>query len=308
MDPNALLAILSAFTLRTVQPKLETYAWNRLPITRQAVSNTPVKRNTGSLGIDISARSAIVMDADSGAVLFEKNSNDVVSVASLTKLVAAMTYLDTKPDFTQTIEIKPEDAVSVGRTILPTGERFSAEDVFRGMLVGSINESAKSLARTSLGTEEFVKKMNVKAKEIGMEYATFVDASGEDSRNKATAHDVALALRAASGYPEIPEAMLRSSITLAGVKRGYRIETTNLLLGSDLNRGTHKIVAAKTGTLPDAGYCYALMTEGADGQRLVVVLLGGETHYTRFQDVKALTYWALDAYEWPSRGNRVPMR
>ncbi|KAA0205763.1 D-alanyl-D-alanine carboxypeptidase [Candidatus Uhrbacteria bacterium] len=300
MDSNALLAILSAFTLKTVQePTLRAYAWNPLPVSRPAVLNVPVKRKQTSLGIDISAPSAIVMDAETGAVLFEKNADDVRPVASLTKLVAAMTYLDTKPDFAANVEIRPADGPSVGRTILPTNERFTAEDVFEGMLVGSINESAKALARSSLGTEDFVKRMNEKAEEVGMKRATFVDASGEDARNRATARDIALALRAAAAYPEITEAMSRSSVTLSGVKKPYLIKTTNLLLSSELNREPYKIIAAKTGTLPEAGHNYALMTEGKDGQKLLVVLLGGETHYSRFQDVKALTYWAFDAYEWP---------
>lgn len=306
MDSNALLAILSAFTLRTIQePTLNAYAWNRLPVSRPVLSNAPTKRKTSSLGIEIAAPSAIVMDAETGTVLFEKHADAVMPVASLTKLVSAMTYLDTKPDLQQTVVLEPEDRPSVGRTILPTGERFTASDVFNGMLVGSINESAKALARTSLGTENFIKMMNEKAAEIGMEHATFVDASGEDTRNTATARDVALALRAAAAYPEISKAMSRGSVTLDGVKKPYLIKTTNLLLSSELNSNPYKIVAAKTGTLPEAGHCYALMTEGKDGQKLLVVLLGGETHYSRFQDVKALTYWAFDAYEWPRHEARV---
>ncbi|MCR4256247.1 MAG: serine hydrolase [Candidatus Uhrbacteria bacterium] len=306
MDSNALLAILSAFTLRTIQePTLHAYAWNRLPVSQPAVSSTPVKRNLSSLGIDISASSAIVMDADTGAVLFEKNADAVLPIASLTKLVSAMTYLDTKPDFESPVEIEAADRPSVGRTILPTHERFTAAEAFKGMLVGSVNESAKALARTSLGTETFVKKMNEKAREVGMEHATFVDASGESSRNTATARDVALALRAAAAYPEIPEAMAQGSVTLHGVQKPYLIKTTNVLWSSELNSKPYRIVAAKTGTLPEAGHCYALMTEGENGQRLLVVLLGGETHYSRFQDVKALTYWAFENYEWPRRETRA---
>lgn len=306
MDSYAILAVLSAFTLRTVQePTLNTYAWNRLPVTKEVSSNVPVKRNISSLGIDIAATSAIVMDADTGAVLFEKNADKILPVASLTKLVSAMTYLDSRPNFDAPIVIESRDAPSAGRSILPLNERFSTADVFQGMLIGSINESAKALARTSYGTETFVKKMNEKASEVGMKHATFVDASGEDSRNTATARDIAMALRVAASYPEISNAMIKSSVTLHGIKKPYLIKTTNLLLGSELNKQPLKILAAKTGTLPTAGFCYALMTQGKDGQRLLVVLLGGETHYSRFQDVKALTYWAFDTYEWPVRHVQV---
>ncbi|MCK9360864.1 serine hydrolase [Patescibacteria group bacterium] len=302
MTADALLVVLSAFTLRTMQqPATLSAAWNKLPMARPAISTAPVKRKEGSLGIDIAATSAIVMDADSGAVLFEKNADAVVPIASLSKLLTAMTFLDQKPDFSKAVEIQPSDDPVLGRTILPTKERFTTQEVFDAMLIGSVNESANSLARITLGTEDFMKKMNEKAQALGLKRMHFADPSGEDSRNVGTAREVALALKYASAYPEATQAMKRASVTLHGVKKPYQINTTNLLLASDLNKGSFKVLAAKTGTLPEAGYCYALMTQGKDGQKVIVVLLGGETHFGRFQDVKALTYWAFDTFEWPGR-------
>lgn len=302
MTADALLVVLSAFTLRTMQEPANTVAaWNKLPVSRPAVSTAPVKRKEGSLGIDISAPSAIVIDAESGAVLFEKNADRVMPVASLTKLVTAMTYLDLKPDLTSAIEIEPSDDPVLGKTVLPTAERFTAKEVFDALLIGSVNESANALARTSLGTEPFVKKMNEKAQTLGLKHLSFTDPSGEGSHNVGTAREIAQALKMATTYPEITQAMRRGSVTLRGIKKPYQINTTNLLLTSDLNKGDLKILGAKTGTLPEAGYCFAQMTQGKDGQKVIVVLLGGETHFSRFQDVKALTYWAMDTYEWPGR-------
>ncbi len=302
MTADSLLVVLSAFTLRTMQePSILSTAWNRLPVARPAVSTTPVKRKEGSLGIDIAATSAIVIDADSGAVLFEKNADAVLPVASLTKLITAMTFLDSKPDFSKAVGIELSDDPMLGKTVLPTNERFTTQEVFDALLIGSVNESANALARTTLGTDEFVKKMNEKAQGLGLKHMHFTDPSGEGSRNVGTAREVAQALKSAAAYPEVTGAMKRGSVTLHGVKKPYQINTTNLLLASDLNKGAFKILAAKTGTLPEAGYCYALMTQGKDGQRVIVVLLGGETHFGRFQDVKALTYWAFDTFEWPGR-------
>jgi D-alanyl-D-alanine endopeptidase (penicillin-binding protein 7) len=302
MTAETLLVVLSAFTLRTMQePSALSSVWNKLPVARPALSTAPVKRKAGSLGIDIAARSAIVIDADTGTVLFEKNADAVVQVASLTKLLTAMTFLDLKPDFSKAVEISPSDDPSLGRTILPTSERFTTQEVFDAMLIGSVNESANALARTTLGTEEFVKKMNEKAQALGLKRLAFTDPSGEGSRNVGTAREMAQALKSAAAYPEITKAMQRGSVTLHGIKKPYQINTTDLLLASDLNKGSYKILAAKTGTLPDAGYCYALMTQGKNGQRVIVVLLGGETHFGRFQDVKAMTYWAFDTFEWPGR-------
>lgn len=309
MDANAFLAMLSAFTLRSVrQPALEAYTWNPLPVAQPTRVSLPVKRKVSSLGIDVAATAAVVMDADTGAVLFEKNAEEAIPVASLTKLIAAMTYLDLRPDLSQTIDIELADAPSVGKAVLPLKERFSSVEIFEALLVGSVNESAKALARSTVGTEAFVARMNEKAASLGMRTARFVDASGENAKNVASAKDVALALRAASGYSEIREAMAKPSVMLHGTQKSYLIKTTNLLLSSELNREPYKIVAAKTGTLPNAGHCFAQMTEGEDGQRLIAVLLGGETHFSRFQDVKALTYWAFDAYEWPHQEARAASR
>ncbi len=302
MTAATFLVVLGAFTLRTMQqPSTVSTAWNKLPVSRPALSTAPVKRKEGSLGIDIAATSAIVIDADSGAVLFEKNADAVVQVASLTKLLTAMTFLDLKPDFSKPIDIVTSDDPALGRTILPMGERFTTQEVFDAMLIGSVNESANALARTTSGTEEFVKKMNEKAQGLGLKHLRFTDPSGEGSRNVGTAREMAQALKSAAAYPEITKAMQRASVTLHGIKKPYQINTTDLLLASELNKGPYKILAAKTGTLPDAGYCYALMTQGKNGQRVIVVLLGGETHFGRFQDVKAMTYWAFDTFEWPGR-------
>lgn len=306
MTAESLLAILGAFTLRTMQePSTISSAWNRLPIARSAVPSAPIKKKEGSLGIDISARSAIVMDAESGAVLFEKNADVVAPVASLTKLLTAMTYLDLKPDFASAVEIMPSDDPALGKTILPANERFTSREVFDALLVGSVNESANAIARTTLGEETFVKKMNEKASSLGLKNARFVDPSGEDSRNVASARDMASALKHASAYPEIAQAMRRKSVTLHGVKKPYQINTTNLLLASDLNKDGFQVLAAKTGTLPEAGHCFAQITQGRDGQKVIVVLLGGDTHFGRFQDVKALTYWAFDTYEWPKKDGQA---
>lgn len=308
MTAESLIAVVGAFTLRTMQePSTISSAWNRLPVSRSAVPEAPVKKKQGSLGIDIAARSAIVIDADSGAVLFEKNADAIVPVASLTKLVTAMTYLDLKPDFEKPVQIVLSDDPALGKTILPTNERFASREVFDALLVGSVNESANALARTTLGSEAFVGKMNEKAGAIGLKKTRFVDPSGEGSRNVSSAREIASALKQASTYPEIVDAMRQSAVTLHGIKKPYRINTTNLLLASDLNKNGLKVLAAKTGTLPEAGHCFALMTQGKEGQKVIVVLLGGETHFGRFQDVKALTYWAFDTYEWPKRSAQVSM-
>jgi len=170
------------------------------------------------------------------------------------------------------------------------------------MLVGSSNEAAHALARTH-GGDAFLEEMNQKAKSIGLKTAEFYDSSGLNPNNRASAKDIALALRAVLRYPEIKEITKRSRVEVIGRRSGrsYKLNSTNLLLNSQLNNEPFQIIAGKTGSLPEAGFCFAQATMNGDGNQVIAVVLGSDTHYSRFQDVKALTYWAFDNFLWPVR-------
>ncbi|MEI7512357.1 MAG: serine hydrolase [Candidatus Uhrbacteria bacterium] len=301
MTADTLIALVGAFALHAMrESSLPQAAVYPLPIVKTVGSTAPQRKEGASLGVEVSARAAIVMDVESGAILFEKNADEVLSVASLTKLVTAMTFLDQHPDLTQVMSIKNEDDGEIGGTVFKADEILKTSDVFDSMLVGSVNESANALARVSLGREAFVIAMNKKAESLGMRGARFVDPAGLGSQNMATARDIAIALKAASAYPEIRDGMAKPSLSLSGTvnPKGYKIKSTNLLLATDMNRKPYKIVAAKSGTLPEAGYCFAQITEGPDGHRVISIVLNDDAHLTRFQDVKALTYWAFRSFDW----------
>jgi D-alanyl-D-alanine endopeptidase (penicillin-binding protein 7) len=301
MTPELVAFMAGTLVLRALAEP-DTLAMHPLP-TAKYVSGTspaPIKKDETTLGVVVSASAAVVMDAGSGEILYEKDPDEPLPLASLTKLVAAMTYLDLKPDLDKPVILNQADN-GIGREIVPLDETFTGRDVLQALLVGSANEAANAIARTQGGKQAFVEAMNKKAKAIGMERTVFFDPSGEDLRNRGTARDVATALRAAMAYPEIAAAASKPQISVKGVKKAYLVKSTNLLIGSDLNRGSYKVVAAKTGTLPEAGYCFAQATRDNQGHTIISVVLGGETHYSRFQDVKAMTYWAFRSYAWPSR-------
>ncbi len=301
MSAESIVVLFGALALQSLQtPSAKPVLLNRLPKVQTVVAAAPRKKGDASLGIDVGAQAAILMDAQTGEILFQKNADKALPIASLTKLVAAMTYLDTKPDFTRSIQFMKEDAGNATR-IFKDAESVKIGDAFDALLVGSINESANAFARTTLGEQAFVDAMNRKAASLGMRDAKFTDAAGLGITNKATAKDVAIALRAAYNYPQIRQSMAKTSISIQGkvAAKPYLIKTTNMLLTTELNKKPYHIMAAKTGTLPEAGFCFAQMTEGPDGQKVIAVVLGDDTHFTRFQDVKALTYWAFQNYEWP---------
>lgn len=284
-------------------PRDAVAAINSLPVAKYVADAPfgPIKVRTESLGVDVTARAALVLDVASGRSLFEKDEQTAYPIASLSKLMTAMTFLDTHPDLSEEVVVLAEDDPHEGRAVFPTGERFTKQELLQALLIGSVNTAGNVIARTTGGREAFVHRMNEKAHELHLQRATFFEPTGLDARNQATAHDVALMLRAALSYPQIREITEHSSIVLPGRVSGhvYTIDSTNLLLGSFLNKAPYRIIAAKTGSLPEAGFCLAQVTRH-EGNEIITVVLGSSNHFVRFQDVKSLTYWAFQTYAWPT--------
>lgn len=261
----------------------------------------PTKRLANSLGVKTNSPSVFVADLATGSVLFAKDPHRVMPIASLTKLVTAMVFLDRKPDLDKTLTYAPEDIdKSEGKIVIPPGETVTLRDVLKTMLVGSVNASANAIARVTGGEERFAELMNQKVKDLGLRTPVFVEPSGVDPRNRASAADVGAILSAASAYPDIRE-MAHLSVVMAHAinsNKDYKVLSTNLLLPTYLNKNPYTIVAAKTGSLPEAGYCMAQITKNKEGREIVAVELASDNHFSRYQDIKALTTWAFDTYEW----------
>lgn len=274
---------------------------NVLPVAQDVVKpSPPVKIKPQSLGVKTSGSSAFVADVGTGTVLYAKDAHRVMPIASLTKLMTAMVFLDQHPDLSKKIVITNADQDALEKPVLFSGETVTLEDTLRAMLVGSVNAAAAAIARTSVGTDAFVKQMNQKAKDLGLSSPTFVEPTGLDADNRADAADVAAMLSIAAGYPKIREFAKLSQVTVHGftTNHDYLIKSTNLLLPTYLNKAPYRIVAAKTGSLPEAGYCMAQITSDAQGHEIVAVELGSDNHFSRYQDIKALTTWAFQAYAW----------
>lgn len=309
MFAETLIALFSILSLQALTPPVEPATQLRsLPVAKYVapVYAAPVKKNQSSFGVDVTARSAVVIDVKSGHVLFEKNPDLTLPIASLTKLVTAMTVLDSNPDLGGFIDMSPADRGRIGTTYVELDDRFTTEELLSLMLVGSSNEAAHALARAH-GGDTFIEAMNKKARDIGMKTALFEDSSGLDPDNHASAKDVALAMRAVLQYPVIQEITKRNRVEVLGRRSGrsYVLNSTNLLLTSALNQEPYEIVAGKTGSLPEAGFCFAQTTKNAAGDEVIAVVLASDSHFSRFQDVKALTYWTFENFLWPVRGERA---
>jgi serine-type D-Ala-D-Ala endopeptidase (penicillin-binding protein 7) len=260
----------------------------------------PRKRRPESFGVKTSAASVFVADVATGSVLYAKDPHRVMPIASITKLMTAMVFLDQKPDMKKTVTIQAGDFDGEGKAYFKTGDVFTNEELLKTMLSGSVNASAHAIARSSVGKEAFVKAMNEKAQSLGLKTPHFVEASGVDPENKASAADVAAILSNAAKYPFVREfaEMPVVEVTSRSTGEKYKIDSTNLLLSTYLNKSPYKIVAAKTGSLPEAGFCMTQITRNAAGNEIVAVELGSDNHFSRYQDIKALTTWAFDTYTW----------
>ncbi|MBP9864127.1 D-alanyl-D-alanine carboxypeptidase [Patescibacteria group bacterium] len=261
----------------------------------------PKKRIANSLGVRTSSPSVFVADLATGNVLYAKDPHRVMPIASLTKLVTAMVFLDRKPNLDKTLTYVSADIDrSEGKIVIPVGETVTLRDALETMLVGSVNASANAIARVTGGKERFAELMNEKVKSLGLRTPIFVEPSGMNPENRASAADVGALLSAAAAYPEIREIAKLSEVTAHAINsnKDYRVLSTNLLLPTYLNKDPYGIVAAKTGSLPEAGYCMAQITKNKEGHEIVAVELGSDNHFSRYQDIKALTTWAFDTYEW----------
>jgi D-alanyl-D-alanine endopeptidase (penicillin-binding protein 7) len=260
----------------------------------------PIKRKTESLGVRTGAPSVFVADVATGRVLFAKDPHRVMPIASLTKLMTAMVFLDSKPDWSKIVEFRAEDFDGESTPVFVVGERVTLREAFDAMLIGSVNAAAGLIARETGGRETFVARMNEKAHELKLRTPVFVEPSGIDPSNRASAADVAAMIVTASGYPDVRDTTKRSVVVIQSRigRKEYRLNSTNLLLSTDLNKNPYRIVTAKTGSLPEAGYCMAQITTTGAGRDVVAVELGNDNHFSRYTDIKNLTYWAFDTYEW----------
>jgi len=261
----------------------------------------PQKIVNDSLGVHITAKAAIAVDWETGAVLWQKNVDHQQSIASLTKLMTVLVWLDFNPGWDKEVTIKESDYRVGGRFYLFKGEKVLTRDLLKSVLIASDNNAAIALAgSTGMELDEFVGKMNEKAIELGMIDSIFTDPSGLQSGNKSTVKDLVILAREVLADDRV--------MTIAGLKEtGYeiinnnrynRVESTNSLLGTYLN-----VIAGKTGFSDEAGGCLLTLVKGDSGQKVLTIILGSADQYVRFQEGKSLIQWVLDNFIWPTVSN-----
>jgi len=245
----------------------------------------------------VAADKAAVLSPDGRYLLLDKKADEVQPIASITKLMTALVFLETKPDWDSTYTITPADMITGGRINLFIGDTVSLQDLFLTSLIASDNGATMALVNASgLGEAEFIRKMNEKALDLRLINTSFADPTGLSENNISTAREVALLARAAFNYKEISEAVKLKEynfITLEG--REKLIKSTDSLL-YDASENEFKYLGGKTGYTDLAGYCFVGRFENSKGQTLIAVVLNSPGINDRFRESKTIIGWVLENY------------
>src|SRR5207248_3180170 len=147
---------------------------------------------SGDLVPDVSAAAAIIYDPETNQVLWEENSQDQRSIASITKVMTATVFLEDNPDLSQEVTIARSDVFAASTTHLILNDKVTTDDLLHLLLIASDNAAARALARVSpQGSAAFVQRMNEKALELGLQSTHYADPSGLLSDNVSSAFDMA---------------------------------------------------------------------------------------------------------------------
>ena len=234
---------------------------------------------------------ALVQDAASGETLFDKNSETVSPIASITKLMTAIVVLEQKLDLEERVVISQEDMTSTRssrmRGRLRPGSALTRDELLLLALMASDNRAAAALARTAPGgSDAFVAAMNREAERLGLHDTRYSDPTGLSPENVSSAQDLARLVKAAHGYPLIREYSTRRSafVKARGGKVGFN--NTNSLVRS----GKWDIELSKTGYISAAGRCLVMLVR-VGTRDLVVVLLDSYGKYSRIGDAQRIRKW-----------------
>ncbi len=246
---------------------------------------------------EIDARSAILMEAETGSVLYENNADSAFPPASVTKVMTMLLVLEAIDAGT----LKPDDTVTVSdhasgmggsQVYLKAGETMSVSDLLKSVIVASANDAAVALAEAVAGSEEaFVSQMNARAQELGMKNTLFKNTNGlddTDSGHLTSARDIAIMSREVLKHKLVFD---YTTIWMDTIRNGvFGLTNTNRLVR--FYRGCNGL---KTGSTSKAGFCISATAE-RDGMQLICVVMGAPTKDARNSLAAALLDWGFANY------------
>ncbi len=262
-----------------------------------APSEAIVETAAQQVDLQLPCRAAILMDQNTGKVLYEKNADTQMPMASITKLMTLLLTFegihDGKLQYDQTVPVTEHAASMGGSQIwLEPGETFTLKEMLKAICVCSANDAAVAVAELVAGSEPaFVSKMNARAAELGMENTNYCNACGLDANGHySTARDVATLSRFILNT--CPEVLEYSGIWMDELRGGE----THLVNTNKLLKSYSGITGLKTGTTGGAGVCISA-TATRDDLSLIAVILGSPSGKERFEAARTLLDYGFANYE-----------
>ncbi|WP_068671956.1 D-alanyl-D-alanine carboxypeptidase family protein [Oceanobacillus sp. Castelsardo] len=252
-----------------------------------------------SINLAPDAKSAILIERDTGTVLFDKNAHDVLPPASMTKLMTLLLIMeaidqgDLKKD--EMIRVS-ERAASMGgsQIFLEAGEEMSVNDLLKGIAIASGNDASVAIAERLAGSEEaFVKKMNEKVKELGLKNTKFQNTTGLPSDDHySTSYDMAMIAKELLKYEDITDyTSIYEDYLRKGKENEFWLVNTNKLV-----KFYPGVDGLKTGYTNEAKYCLTATAEKND-MRVIAVVMGANTTKERNATISSMLDFAFNQYE-----------
>lgn len=247
--------------------------------------------------LEINAKSAILMDAKTGTVLYTKNATEALPPASVTKIMTLLLVAEAIGDGNISLEDKvyvSANAASMGgsQIFIKEGEEFTVEELLKSTVIASANDAAVALAELICGSEAaFVDRMNERAEELGMKNTSFENATGLDdtvTKHLTSAYDIALMSRELIKHDIVTE---YSNVWQDSIRDGeFVLTNTNRLV-----RYYDGCTGLKTGSTDKAGFCVSA-TAMRDGMHLIAVVMGAETRDERNEAARAMLDFGFSNY------------
>jgi serine-type D-Ala-D-Ala endopeptidase (penicillin-binding protein 7) len=239
--------------------------------------------------LDLKSSVAFVMDQDTHEVLFSKNEQAILPIASLTKLMTGLVVTEARLPADEIIAISQEDVDTEkgSRSRLKVGTELTRGELLHLALMSSENRAAHALGRTFPGgMAAFVRQMNARAKLLGMSDTKYVEPTGLSSQNQSSARDLATLVNVAHGDSLLREYSTSPSYLVVMGDRNVQFNNTNRLV----HNPTWEIGLQKTGYISEAGRCLVMQTKVA-GRKLIMVFLDSAGKLSRLGDAERVRKW-----------------
>ena len=262
-----------------------------------AVHAEPMRASFGQLfglhdtadSLELKSGVALVLDSDTNEVLFSKNSDAVLPIASLTKLMTALVVTEARLPLDEMLSVSEDDVDTekFSHSRLKIGTELNREEMLHLALMSSENRAAHALGRYYPGgIDAFVAAMNAKAQALGMNDTHYVEPTGLSSHNQSSARDLATLVKAAHQHQIIRELSTSPEYRVEIGNRTTEFRTTNALVRSP----AWDIGLQKTGYISEAGRCLVMQTKMA-GRQLIMVFLDSAGKYSRLGDAERVRRW-----------------